>query len=478
MVSLLSTAMLAGCMVGPKYKQPIMPPPPAFKETTPTNVYTSPMWQHADPNDQATRGQWWLVFDDSQLNQLENELSLQNQDLKVAEARLRQARAAIRFSRAAQYPTIGTVPNIGAGRFSANQPYSNPALVNNGEGVFNLPLEFSYEVDLWGRIRRTINSAKEQAQATAGDVETAKLTLGAELGRDYFDLRSADLQKELLAQTVQAYEKALHLTELRYNGGVAPRADLEQARTQLESARVQQTDIDQMRANYEHAIAVLIGKLPEELTIASLPQYELRPPPIPLGITGTLLERRPDVASSERRLAAASEQIGIARSAYFPTVTLGASAGLEATSIKNWFTWPSRFWAVGPTVSETFFDGGRRKAASEDARANYDASLAIYRQNSLTAFQEVEDNLAVLTVLEKEGVQQRRATAAAEKALDLFSKRYKDGVDTYLQVVTSQTAALQNERNEINIQQRQMEASLLLIKAVGGAWDASQLPDY
>jgi NodT family efflux transporter outer membrane factor (OMF) lipoprotein len=478
MVSLVSAATLAGCMVGPKYKQPTVPPPPAFKEATPTNVDTSSVWQQADPNDQATRGQWWLVFDDSQLNQLENELSLQNQDLKVAEARLRQARAAIRFSRAAQYPTIGTAPNIGAERFSANQPYFNPALVNNAEGVFNLPLEFSYEVDLWGRIRRTINSAKEQAQATAGDVETAKLTLGAELARDYFDLRSADLQKELLAQTVQAYEKALHLTELRYNGGAAPRADLEQARTQLEAARVQQTDIDQMRANYEHAIAVLIGKLPEEFTLASLPHYKLRTPPIPLGIAGTLLERRPDVASSERRLAAANEQIGIARSAYFPAVTLGASAGLEGTSIKNWFTWPSRFWAVGPTVSETFFDGGRRKAASEDARANYDASVAIYRQNSLTAFQEVEDNLAALTVLEKEAVQQRRATAAAEKALDLFSKRYKDGVDTYLQVVTSQTTALQNERNEINIQQRQMEASLLLIKAVGGGWDASQLPHY
>jgi NodT family efflux transporter outer membrane factor (OMF) lipoprotein len=277
---------------------------------------------------------------------------------------------------------------------------------------------------------------------------------------------------------VQAYEKALHLTELRYNGGAAPRADLEQARAQLEAARVQQIDIDRMRANYEHAIAVLIGKLPEEFTVASLPQYKLRTPSIPLGIAGTLLERRPDVASSERRLAAANEQIGIARSAYFPAVTLGASAGLEGTSIKNWFTWPSRFWAVGPTVSETFFDGGRRKAASEDARANYDASLAIYRQNSLTAFQEVEDNLAALTVLEKEAVQQRRATAAAEKALDLFSKRYKDGVDTYLQVVTSQTTALQNERYEITIQQRQMEASLLLIKAVGGGWNASQLPHY
>jgi NodT family efflux transporter outer membrane factor (OMF) lipoprotein len=466
-----------GCMVGPKYRPPASPSPPSFKESLPDNV-TSANWTPAKPADQANRGEWWRIFGDDRLDALEEQLSVSNQNLALAEGRLRQARAAIRYNRSPEFPTIGAVPSLGNERYSANAPYFNKALVNNGTGIFTFPLEFSYEADLWGRIRRSVNSAKEEAQATAADLETARFSLHAELARDYFEVRSADLQKSLLDQTVEAYQRAERLTESRYKGGASPRAEVEQAKTQLAAAQAQDTDIAELRADYEHAIAVLIGKTPKEFDLPSVAQYRLNPPSVPIGVATTLLQRRPDVASAERRDAEANDQIGIAKTAYYPTVTIGASGGFEATNVKNWFTWPSRFWAVGPNISETIFDGGRRRALSESATANYDMSVAIYRQNSLTAFQEVEDGLNALNVLQHEAVQQDEATAAAERARDLFLKRYKDGVDTYLQVVTSQTIALQNERDSIDIRRRQVEASVLLVKAVGGGWNRTQLPQY
>src|ERR1700743_2694243 len=452
-VALLATSTLfgTGCMVGPKYVKPAFPSPSAFKEALPPNATTSSDWKTADPKDQVGRGKWWVIFGDDRLNDVEDQLIRANQTLQLAEARLRQARAAIRLTRASEFPSISLSPSILNERNSQNQPYLSPALVNNGTGNFTFPFELSYEVDLWGRVRRSVNAAKEETQAAAGDVETAKLSLHAELARDYYGLRSADLQERLLGDTVTAYARALKLTEDRYNGGAAPRADVEQARTQLEAARVAESDIVQIRANYEHAIAVLVGKTPAEVTIAPINNFVLRPPSIPVGIAGTLLERRPDVASAERRVAAANEQIGIAKAAYFPQVTIGAAAGLQSTQPSSWFSWPSRLWAVGPSVSQVIYDGGRRRAISERARANYDATIAIYRQDSLTAFQEVEDSLVALNVLAKELEQQRSATISAEKALDLFTKRYQDGVDTYLQVVTSQTTALQNERNDIDL---------------------------
>jgi NodT family efflux transporter outer membrane factor (OMF) lipoprotein len=466
-----------GCMVGPKYRPPAPPSPPSFKESLPDNVAPA-NWTPAKPADQANRGEWWRIFGDDRLDALEEQLSVSNQNLALAEGRLRQARAAIRYNRSAEFPTIGAGPSLGNERYSANAPYFNKALVNNGTGIFTFPLEFSYEADLWGRIRRSVNSAKEEAQATAADLETARLSLHAELARDYFEVRSADLQKDLLDQTVEAYERAERLTESRYKGGASPRAEVEQAKTQLAAAQAQDTDIAELRGDYEHAIAVLIGKTPQEFDLPTVAQYRLKPPPVPIGVATTLLQRRPDVASAERRVAEANDQIGIAKTAYYPTVTIGASGGFESTSVKNWFTWPSRFWAVGPNISETIFDGGRRRALSDSATANYDMSVAIYRQNSLTAFQEVEDGLNALNVLQHEAVQQDEATAAAERARDLFLKRYKDGVDTYLQVVTSQTIALRNERDSIDIRRRQVEASVLLVKAVGGGWDRTQLPQY
>ena len=475
----LGTLFTTGCEVGPKYVKPTaLPSPPAFKESLPPNATDSSDWKTADPKDQVERGKWWTIFGDARLNEFEDQLTQANQNLQLAEAHLRQARAAIRFNRASQFPSINLSPSILNERDSGNQPYFSQSLVNNGTGNFVFPLELSYEVDLWGRVRRSVTAAKEEAQSSAGDVEAAKLSLHAELARDYFDVRSADLQERLLQDTVKTYEHALKVTEDRYNGGAAPRADVEQAHTQLQSARVLETDIVQARANYEHAIAVLVGKTPAQLSIAPDTDYVLQPPQIPVGVAGTLLERRPDVAAAERRVAAANEQIGIAKAAYFPQVTISAAAGFQSTQASNWFSWPSRLWAVGPSVSQVIYDGGRRRAVSESARDNYDATVAVYRQDSLTAFEEVEDNLVALSVLAKEVEQQRTATASAEKALDLFTKRYQDGVDTYLQVVTSQTTALQNEQNDIDLRQREMDASVLLVKAIGGGWDVSQLPSY
>jgi len=295
---------------------------------------------------------------------------------------------------------------------------------------------------------------------------------------DYFELRSADAQKQLLDDTVKAYTDAVTLTRNRFEGGAAPKSDLAQAQTQLEAAQVQDTDVTVARAQFEHAIATLIGQPPATFTLEAAPQNKLRVPAIPVGIPSTLLERRPDIAAGERRTAEANEQIGIARAAYFPTLVIGASAGFQGNTVANWLNWPSRMWGVGPQLSETLFDAGRRRATSEAAQANYDATVAAYRQTALNAFQQVEDNLAALRILENEADQQQRATASAEETLQLFTNRYQGGVDNYLQVITAQTTALANERNDIDIQRRRMDASVLLAKAVGGGWSTSQLPKY
>jgi NodT family efflux transporter outer membrane factor (OMF) lipoprotein len=476
--SLLSivTIFVAGCMVGPKYVKPNTPLAPEFKEQPPESFKESDGWKPAQPGDQGLRGKWWEIFGDSQLNALEEELTISNQDLKVAEARLRQARATIRFNRSQEFPTISTLPSIVNERDSANQPYFTQALVNNGVGAFTLPIDLSYEVDLWGRVRRTVSASKEEAQASAADLQTANLSLHAELAVDYFELRSADVQEQLLDDTVKAYTEALKLTQSRFDGGAAPKSDVAQAKTQLDGARVQDTDVTVMRAQYEHAIATLIGKPPAGFSMVPSPKTALQLPAIPVGLSASLLERRPDIAAGERRVAEANDQIGIARAAFFPSLVLSATAGFTGTSITNWFNWPSRFWAVGPQMSQTIFDAGRRRAVSEGATANYDGTVASYRQTTLSAFHEVEDNLAALRILEKEAQQQREATTSAEESLQLFTNRYQGGVDNYLQVITAQTVLLTNQRNDIDIERRRMDASVLLVKAVGGGWDVSQLP--
>ena len=470
--------LLSGCMVGPNYKTPAAILAPSFKEATPTSFSEQDGWKPGQPSDTKLKGDWWTLFQDPRLNELEAQVDTANQSLKSAEANFRAARAQIGYARSNEAPTIGVEPSIAAVRDSAHQPYFPSTLANNGEGNFVLPVDLNYEIDLWGRIRRGVTSAREQAQASDADLESARLSLHAELALDYFGLRSADAQEKLLDDTVTAYESAVQLTSDRFEGGAAPQSDLAQARTQLDQARVQRTDIEVQRTQYEHAIAVLIGKPPAELTLPPIPidQASQVMPDIPGVMPATLLERRPDIAADERRMASANEQIGIAQAAFYPTLSLSAIAGFQGTSALNWFNWPSRFWAVGPGMSETLFDAGRRRAAKNITVANYDATVADYRQTALTAFQQVEDNLAALRVLENEARQQHEATASAEQSLDLFQTRYEGGVDTYLQVVTWQTAALNNQRNDLDILQRRLDASVLLVKALGGGWDTTQIP--
>jgi NodT family efflux transporter outer membrane factor (OMF) lipoprotein len=378
----------------------------------------------------------------------------------------------VRFNRASLYPTISTAPGIAAIRDSGNQPYL-PVTHNTGE--FVLPFDLSYEVDVWGRVRHTVAASREEAQATAADLETVSLSLQAELAYDYFELRSADAQKQLLDDTVKAYQDSLQLTVNRFEGGAAPKSDVAQAQTQLQTTMVQDTDIAVQRAQFEHAIAVLMGKPPAAFSLPPSPLH-VQPPDISPGLPSQLLERRPDIAAAERRVAEANEQVGIAHAAFFPTIILSATGGFEGNSITNWFTWPSRFWAVGPSAVQTLFDAGRRHATSQGAIANYDATVAGYRETTLTALQQVEDNLAALRILEQEARQQQEATASAQESLQIFNERYIGGADPYLQVLTAQTTALQNERNDVDILRRRMDASVLLIKALGGGWNASQLP--
>jgi NodT family efflux transporter outer membrane factor (OMF) lipoprotein len=470
----VATGLLSGCMVGPKYTAPTAPTPPAFKEA-PDSFKETADWHTASPADAAARGAWWTIFNDPGLNTLEPQVETANQSLKVADANLRAARANIRIQNANRFPTLGSSPQVGGERLSANQPYFNAASANNGLANLVLPFQFNYEVDLWGAVRRGINAANEESQATAADRQTALLSLQAELAVDYFELRASDAEQKLLNDTVAQYSDALRVTNNRFQGGVAPKSDLTQAQTQLQAAKVQAADVATQRAQFEHAIAILIGQPPVMLTLPPAP-LETTPPQIPGALPSQLLERRPDVASAERRAAEANQQIGIARAAFFPALNLSATAGLQSTAITSLFNKSSFVYALGPTLGETFFDGGRRRGFSEQALASYDRNVAEYRQTVLVAYQQVEDNLVALRVLSDEAEQQRLATASALESQRIFNNRYVGGVDTYLQVITAETTALTNQRNDIDILRRRMDASVLLIKALGGGWDRTQLP--
>ncbi len=469
----LALPLLSGCMVGPRYVKPVTSTfnaPDAFKETDPN-------WQPASPSDAAMRGDWWTFFNSPELNDLEARVQVQNQTLKIYEARFRQARAQIGIDNAARFPVISTSSYANGVRYSAGRPYFNAPASNPGVADVLLPVTLNYEVDLWGRIRRTINVGKEEAQASAADLAGAQLSIQSELAMDYFELRSADAQARLLNGTVKDYQEALRITTNRFEGGVANESDVFQAKTQLQQAIVQESDTAVQRAQYEHAIAVLIGQPPASFSLPVAP-LAATPPAIPLSLPSQLLERRPDIAAAERRTAEANQQIGIARAAFFPSLNLSASAGFEFASFANFFSASNLAYALGPTLGQTFFDGGRRRSISEQAYATFDQSSADYKQTTLTAFQQVEDNLAALRILAQEADQQHQATEAAEGAQRIFNNRYLGGLDTYLQVVTAQNAALLNERNDIDIMRRRMDASVLLIKALGGGWTTAQLPKF
>jgi NodT family efflux transporter outer membrane factor (OMF) lipoprotein len=464
--------LLASCTVGPKYTKPTVPAAPAYGEQPPASFKEANGWAPANPADSQIRGNWWELFGDPQLNVLEEQVEPANQTLKAAEANFRQARTLIAINRSNLYPTVSVGPGVSRNRISSNNPTGAQGY---GYGLFTLPIDVSWDLDFWGRIRHTVATAREQYQASAADLENVKLELQTELAVDYFEARSLDAQKKLLDDTVEAYQKALQLTQNRYAGGVASKAEVAQAQTQLEQTVAQDIDLGTARAAFEHAISVLIGRPPEQFKLPVVALHA-EPPPVPIGIPSQLLQRRPDIAAFERQVAAANEQIGIARAAYFPDLVISASGGLQSGSIVNWFTWPSRFWSVGPELVETLYDAGRRRAQVANALAAYDVAVANYRQSALTAFQEVEDNLATLRILEQESGTQHEASVAAETSLQLALNRYKGGLVTYLEVITAQSIALTNERTEVDIQRRRMDATVALIKALGGGWDVSKLP--
>jgi len=463
----LSLLLLGGCTVGPRYARPAAPAPPQYKELPPA-------WKAAQPNDQVAKGKWWEVFEDEQLNKIEEQINVSSQTLKAAQAQFEQARAIVRINRSNLYPSVTAGVNVTRSHQSTNRPNGRLSPASNYTDL-QLPVDASYEADVWGRVRRAVEAARANAQASAADLESVSLSLHAELATDYFQVRALDAEEQLLNSTVSAYEKALRLTQNRYTGGIASQVDVAQAQTQLETTRAQAIDLGVQRAQFEHAIAVLIGQPASTFTLAVSPLANT-PPVVPVGLPSELLERRPDVAGNERRMAAANAQIGIARAAYYPAITLSATGGFESTSIASWFNGPSGFIAGSASALVTAFDVGRRRAVTDEAQAAYDQSAANYQQTVLGAFQEVEDSLAALRLLEDEAKTQDAAVAAAEHSLALSTNRYKGGVATYLEVITAQSFALSDQRTAVEIAGRRMAASVSLIKALGGGWSSANLP--
>jgi len=460
-------ATLSACMVvGPDYVRPTAITPDAYKEID--------GWKVAQPKDDVIRGSWWEMFGDPQLNALEPQVSISNQNLAVAEAQYRQAQALVREARASYFPTA-TI-GIGANRSSPSTTTgTGSARPRTTVSDFSLPFDVSWELDVWGRIRRTVESNQASAQASAADLENARLSSQAALAQDYFQLRTLDAQKQLLDATVAAFEKSLELTKNQYASGVVSSADVLQAETQLKTTQAQAIDVGVARAQTEHAIAVLIGQAASTFSLPAMP-LTATPPAIPVGVPSELLERRPDIAATERLVASANAQIGVAEAAFYPSVTLSASLGLESSSLAKLFTAASRFWSVGASISQTVFDGGLRRAQTDFTRAFYDATVATYRQTVLTAFQGVEDNLAALRILEDENRAQDEAVNAAQKSLSVITNQYKAGTVSYLNVLTAQETVLSNELTAILIRGRRMSSAVLLIQALGGGWNASNLP--
>jgi NodT family efflux transporter outer membrane factor (OMF) lipoprotein len=464
----LATMILffSACAVGPKYKAPAVPVPPAYKEIG--------NWKTAQPSDQNLGGNWWEIFQDPQLNALEQQIDVSNQNLKAAVAQSQEARAALRYARADYYPTVSTAPSATREQYSNNLPVS--AARGTTFNDFVLPVDISYQVNAWGRVSKNVESYREQAQASAADLAVVNLTMHSDLAIDYFAARTLDAEEKLLQNTVTQYERALQLNEDRYQGGLASEVEVEQARTILQTTRAQLVDVGVARAQYEHAAAVLIGKPPANFSLPPLP-LTTPPPPIPVGVPSELLERRPDIAGAERRVASANAQVGLAKTAYYPLVNILGSGGFESGTITTLLQGPSALWSVGASAAATIFDGGRRHALNDEAKATYDSSVASYRQTVLSAFQQVEDNLAGLRVLEQEAGVQATAVQSAQRSLDLSNTRYEGGVTSYLEVITAQNAALSDEVTAVNILGRRMASAVLLIEALGGGWDRSSLPD-
>lgn len=467
---LLAMATLTGCMVGPNYHRPSAPATPEFKEAA--------GWQPAHPADQAPpaiRAQWWSMFGDPELNTLEAQVAPANQSVKAAVAQYEQARAMVQYQHANLYPFLSAGVSGTRQRGSENRPTYFNGFIPNQFNDFTLPLDVSWEPDLWGRVRRTVRAARANAQSSAADLANLQLSLQAELAVDYFTLRGLDEQKRILDATVAAYTESLHLTEQLFHAGLGSDLEVAQAETQLKAAQAQDEDVAVARAQNEHAIAVLTGRPPAELSIPPTP-CPCQPPEVPSLLPSQMLERRPDVAAAERQMAAANEQIGIARSAYYPTFSIGGAGGLESAHPGNMFTGASTFWSFGLSAADTLVDWGQRHALNTQAQANYDGTVANYRQTVLTAYQEVEDNLAAMHILQGESATQMQTIESARRQEALAMKRFREGLDPYINVIQAQSVVLSSQLTESTIGTRRMTASVLLIKALGGGWSVRQMP--
>jgi NodT family efflux transporter outer membrane factor (OMF) lipoprotein len=466
-VPYLTAGLLAGllslgaCSLAPDYQPPDLDMPQTYQENGD--------WAQAEPAADTQQGAWWLVFNDPQLNALEDEVTASNQSLKIALAQYQEAHAAASAARAAYFPLVtGTAGGL-------RQQTSTHVADPRSHQTFNdylLQADLTYEIDLWGRVRNLVAANEDQAQASAADLAAVDLSLHAELAADYFTLRGDDAQQAILDETVSAYKEAFELTRQRYQGGVAAEADADQAETQYESTKTQAEDLRMKRAQLAHAIAVLTGHAPSSLALPAAPLAAMQAPIPAPGLPSTLLQRRPDIVAAERRTAAANAEIGVARAAWFPAIDLGASVGAESAALSNLITAPSLFWSLGPSATATLFDGGRIDALTDEARAAFDEAAANYRQTVLAAFQDVEDNLAAVRQLDLEGQSQKNASAAADRALARTQDRYKGGIATYLDVVVTQNTALQTRLSLVDIQTRRLIASVQLIKALGGGWQA------
>ncbi|MEO8103326.1 MAG: efflux transporter outer membrane subunit [Betaproteobacteria bacterium] len=459
---LAAAAMLSACAIGPDYQRPAMDVPAAYKEQRD--------WKLAEPKDELIRGKWWQVFADRQLNALAEQVEVSNQNLKAAEARYRQATALTQSARAGLFPTLSAAASSTRSSAAAARSGGNSATTTN----HSLTANVNWELDLWGRIRRQIESGNASAEASAADLEAVRLSLQSELAISYFQLRVSDQQKQLFDDTVAAYERSLELTKNRYNVGVAAKSDVIQAEAQLKSTVAQAIDLGVQRAQLEHSIAVLIGKAPGSF---SLPResFTLKMPVMPVGMPSTLLERRPDIAAAERRVMAANAQIGVARSAWFPALSFSGSGGYTGPTLADWISAPNRFWSMGPQLALTLLDFGKRSAATDQAVASWDQTVATYRQTVLEGFQEVEDNLAALRILEQEAQVQDDAVRAARESVVLTLNQYKAGTVSYLSVVTVQASQLSNERTAVSLLGRRLTAAVGLIRALGGGWSAAEL---
>jgi NodT family efflux transporter outer membrane factor (OMF) lipoprotein len=466
-----------GCKVGPNYKTPSAAMAPSFNVQpgeTPPPAAPGVGWKHAQPGDDKLRGKWWETYNDPQLNQLEERVTVSNQNLKAALAQYTQALAAVQQFRANYFPTLSISPNYSRTRVSSNRPVGVPTIGNPYNDLVASG-SATWEPDLWGNIRRTVQAARANAQASNADLANVDLSLRSELAMDYFELRGLDTQKQLLDDTIQEYQRFLELTISRFHGGVATDADVAQAQTQLDQTIAQDIDLGVPRAQFEHAIATLTGQPASTFSLAPAP-LTLTLPTVPVGVPSEMLERRPDVAGAERRAAAANEQIGIAIAAYYPQVSLGGSGGFESSRAGNLFQGPSALWSLGGSATELLFDAGRRHALTVEARAGYDVEVANYRQTVLQSFQDVEDQLAALSILNEEAAAQQKTVADAERSLSILTNQYKGGLTIYLQVITAQAIELANRRTAADITTRQFAASVQLVKALGGGWDTSQLP--